>query len=82
VLSVGEVLEDEHIKARGAFSRHKHPHGGEITLLNPWIRMSETPASIRAMSPAIGEHTSEVLTGLLGLSAEQVHELRAESVVR
>ena len=82
VLHVGEVLEDEHIKARGAFSKHKHPHGGEITLLNPWIRMSETPASIRAMSPAIGEHTTEVLTGLLGLSAEQVEALRTDAVVR
>jgi crotonobetainyl-CoA:carnitine CoA-transferase CaiB-like acyl-CoA transferase len=81
VLSVGEVLEDEHIQARAAFSQHLHPHGGEITLLNPWIRMSETPASLRSMSPAIGEHTTEVLTGILGLSPAEVEDLRASAVV-
>lgn len=82
VLSVGEVLEDEHLQARGAFARHQHPHGGETTLLNPWIRMSDTPASIRGMSPAAGGHTDEVLTGLLGLSAAEVDDLRSAAVVR
>ncbi|HVA25565.1 MAG TPA: CoA transferase [Chloroflexota bacterium] len=82
VLAVGEVMQDRHVKARNAFSEYEHPVAGPLTLLNPWIRMSETPSSIRAMAPGLGEHTDEVLTGLLHLSASEVDDLRAGSVVR
>jgi crotonobetainyl-CoA:carnitine CoA-transferase CaiB-like acyl-CoA transferase len=82
VLAVDEVMEDEHVKARQAFAEHDHPVAGQIRLLNPWIRMSETPASIRAMSPRLGEHTDEVLGSVLDLSAEELADLRANAVVR
>jgi formyl-CoA transferase len=50
--------------------------------LAPWIRPSETPASIRDDAPAIGQHTDEVLGGYLGLSSEELTELRAQGVVK
>ena len=82
VLSVGEVMEDRHVKARGAFSEHEHPVAGQIRLLNPWIRMSGTPSSIRSMAPRLGEHTQQVLGEVLGLSSAEVEELRTAAVVR
>jgi crotonobetainyl-CoA:carnitine CoA-transferase CaiB-like acyl-CoA transferase len=44
--------------------------------------MSKTPASIRADSPAIGQHTDEVLTGILGLNAAELADLRTQGVVK
>jgi crotonobetainyl-CoA:carnitine CoA-transferase CaiB-like acyl-CoA transferase len=44
--------------------------------------MSKTPASIRTDSPTIGQHTDEVLGGLLGLTAGDLTELRAQGVVK
>jgi crotonobetainyl-CoA:carnitine CoA-transferase CaiB-like acyl-CoA transferase len=82
VLSMGEVLEDPHIKERRAFVERNHPTAGPVTLLAPWIHMSETPPSIRTDSPALGEHTEEVLTGLLGLSASDVAELRGQGIIK
>jgi crotonobetainyl-CoA:carnitine CoA-transferase CaiB-like acyl-CoA transferase len=82
VLDVQEVMDDPHIRARGAFAQYDHPTGGRITLLNPWIRMSETPASIRAMSPKLGEHTDEVLAQVAGLSAAEIADLRNAEVIR
>jgi crotonobetainyl-CoA:carnitine CoA-transferase CaiB-like acyl-CoA transferase len=82
VLSLGEVMEDPHIKARRAFIERDHPTAGPTKLLAPWIRLSETPASIRADAPTIGQHTDEVLGGLLGLSSEDVTGLRAQGVVK
>jgi succinate--hydroxymethylglutarate CoA-transferase len=75
-------MVDPHVKARQAFSTYEHPVAGPLNLLNPWIRMSETPSSIRAMAPKLGEHTDSVLTDVLGLSAGEVEDLRASSVVR
>jgi crotonobetainyl-CoA:carnitine CoA-transferase CaiB-like acyl-CoA transferase len=64
VLSVGEVLEDPHIREREVFMTREHPTAGSLTLLAPWIRMSETPTSIRRVSPMLGQDTEEVLHAL------------------
>jgi crotonobetainyl-CoA:carnitine CoA-transferase CaiB-like acyl-CoA transferase len=82
VLALGEVLEDPHIKERQAFIQRDHPTAGPVTLLAPWIHMSGTPASIHDDSPAIGQHTDEVLGGLLGLTPNDLSELRAKGVVQ
>ena len=82
VLSIGEVIEDPHIKERGAFIERNHPTAGPTTLLAPWIHMSKTPSSIREDSPALGQHTDEILARLLGLSAAQMNDLRAKGVVK
>jgi len=81
-LSMGEVIEDQHIKERNAFIDRNHPTAGPTKLLAPWIHMSKTPASIRDDSPAIGQHTDNVLGGVLGLSAAELSALRAEGVVK
>jgi crotonobetainyl-CoA:carnitine CoA-transferase CaiB-like acyl-CoA transferase len=82
VLSIGEVLEDPHIKARQAFIVREHPTAGPTTLLSPWIRMSMTPSSIRQDAPAIGQHTGEVLRGLLGLTTTELDDLCARGIVK
>ena len=82
VLSTREVLEDPHIKSRQAFIQRDHPTAGPTTLLAPWIHLSKTPASIRDDAPAIGQHTDEVLGGVLGLSRGELGELRAQGVIK
>jgi crotonobetainyl-CoA:carnitine CoA-transferase CaiB-like acyl-CoA transferase len=82
VLSMGEVIEDPHIKERKAFIERNHRTAGPVTLLAPWIHMSKTPPSIRDDSPALGQHTDEVLGGILGLGNTELTALRAESVIK
>ena len=82
VLSMGEVIEDPHIKERKAFIERNHPTAGPVTLLAPWIHMSKTPPSIRADSPALGQHSDEVLSGILGLSPTELSALRADNVIK
>jgi crotonobetainyl-CoA:carnitine CoA-transferase CaiB-like acyl-CoA transferase len=81
VLSIGEVMEDQHIKERGAFIERDHPTAGRTTLLAPWIHLSKTPTSIHHDAPAIGQHTDEVLGGL-GLTTADLADLRAQGVVK
>ena len=82
VLSMGEVIEDPHIKERQAFVERNHPTAGPVKLLAPWIHMSKTPPSIRSDSPAIGQHTDEVLGQILGLGSSQISDLRAQGVIK
>jgi crotonobetainyl-CoA:carnitine CoA-transferase CaiB-like acyl-CoA transferase len=82
VLSMGEAMDDPHIKERQAFIERNHPTAGPTKLLAPWIHMSKTPPSIRADAPALGQHTDEVLGTVLGLSHAQLSELREQEIVK
>jgi len=81
VLSIGEVMEDRHIKERRAFIEREHPTAGPTTLLAPWIHLSKTPTGIHHDAPTIGQHTDEVLSEL-GFTKAELSDLRAEGVVR
>jgi crotonobetainyl-CoA:carnitine CoA-transferase CaiB-like acyl-CoA transferase len=82
VLSIGEVMEDPHINERRAFIERDHPTAGLTKLLAPWIHLSKTPAAIKTDAPLIGQHTDEVLGGTLGLSREELADLRALGAIK
>jgi succinate--hydroxymethylglutarate CoA-transferase len=44
-------------------------------------KLSRTPAAVRQPPPLLGQHTAEVLTELLGYSAEQVTALREQGAI-
>ena len=43
--------------------------------------MSETPCEVKAAAPTLGQHTDEVMTGLLGYSAAEVDALRVKGAL-
>jgi crotonobetainyl-CoA:carnitine CoA-transferase CaiB-like acyl-CoA transferase len=79
--SVGEALESPHLRARGTIVTVTHPAAGPLRMVGPPVRLHGTPAEAAVPPPLLGEHTEEVLTKLLGYSAEGVQELRAAGVV-
>ncbi|WP_421934047.1 CaiB/BaiF CoA transferase family protein [Phenylobacterium sp.] len=81
VFRAPDMLENEQFKARGAIVETDHPVFGKIKMQNAFPKMSETPGKVRWPGPTLGQHTDEVLTGLAGLSAQQVAELRAKGIV-
>jgi crotonobetainyl-CoA:carnitine CoA-transferase CaiB-like acyl-CoA transferase len=68
-------------EARGLRLRVTDPQGREVDLVgSPFhIAGAEPPAPLAP--PALGQHTNEVLQGLLGLSAERVRELQQRGIV-
>jgi len=44
------------------------------------VKLSETPGSVRSLSPRRGQHTDDVLSDL-GYSPEQIEGLRAQGAV-
>ena len=74
ILSPGEVLEDEQLKARDFFARVEHPAMGEVTYPGAPAKLSETPWRA-GRAPLLGEHNEEVYGGL-GYTREEVVRLR------
>jgi crotonobetainyl-CoA:carnitine CoA-transferase CaiB-like acyl-CoA transferase len=58
-----------------------HAKMGDVRVDGLPVHFARTDWEIRRGGPCLGEHTEEVLTGLLGLSREEVAKLRAEGVV-
>jgi formyl-CoA transferase len=76
-----EVFEDEHVVARGVKVAMTHPLGVPMsTVANP-MRFSETPITYETAPPMLGQHTDEVLRGVLGMSGEAIDLLRAQKIV-
>ena len=74
--------EDPHLKERDYFVYREHPEVGKKQHIGmPW-RMSRTGTSVRAAAPTIGQHTDEILTRLLGYSADEVAKLREQDALK
>jgi len=67
--------------AMGALVEFDHPVGGHMRQPRPPGQFSETPAEPFRTSPALGEHTDEVLRES-GFDAAKIMELREAGVVR
>ena len=57
-----QIVNDPHIAvAREMIQKIVHPIVGEVDVVGNPIKMSDTPPSIYASSPMLGEHTDEIL---------------------
>jgi crotonobetainyl-CoA:carnitine CoA-transferase CaiB-like acyl-CoA transferase len=80
VLRVDELLDDEQLNARGGVVTIDHPvAGARRQMALPWRMDSLGVQYWRA--PLLGEHTHEVLTGLLGVSETDYARLEAGGVL-
>ena len=80
VYSLDEVLEDPHVQARQMVVELEHPSLGKVQQVGIAAKLSETPGSVRSLSPRRGQHTDEVLRDL-GYPPQQIEELRAQGAV-
>jgi crotonobetainyl-CoA:carnitine CoA-transferase CaiB-like acyl-CoA transferase len=79
ILTPEQLTEDEHAMAIGLFVEAEHPVVGRTRIPRHPILFSATPAALGGDSPALGQHTDEVLQEL-GLG-DQLADLRARNIV-
>lgn len=81
VQTVPEMARDPHLKAREMMVEVPTEDGkGKIMAPGLTIKFSKTMGTVRKV-PAAGEHTREILGGILNFSDEKLEELRAEGVI-
>ena len=81
IMSMADVFADPHYRAREMIV--DVPAEGLGALPQPAVvpRLSRTPGRITHAGPALGHDTDDVLSGMLGLTPEEIVSLRAEGVV-
>ncbi|MYE11072.1 MAG: CoA transferase [Gammaproteobacteria bacterium] len=61
IYSVDEVFDDPQVKHLGMAVPVRHPELGDIELVAQPVRMSDSEFAVRRPTPALGEHTREIL---------------------
>ena len=80
ILSIDQVFADEQVQHLGLATQIEHPEIGSIEVLGSPVTLSRTPGGVRTPTPEKGEHSAEILSDL-GLSAEEIRQLRKDEVV-
>ncbi len=78
---VADLAADEHVLARGDLQHVDDPVIGRVLQQAAYPRLSGTTPEVPTGAPLLGEHTDEVLGGLLGLGVAELADLRAAGVV-
>jgi succinyl-CoA:(S)-malate CoA-transferase subunit B len=80
--NIADIFGDRQFHARRNMVAIEEDDSGEVIMVpNVLPRLSRTPGRIEHLGPQLGEHTEEVLGGLLGLSAEEIAQLRERRVI-
>ena len=78
---IAQVFREPQVRARGVKIELDHAAAGKLPLVASPMRFSGTPLEYRLPPPLLGEHTDEVLRGLLGKSEAEIARLRAEEII-
>jgi succinate---hydroxymethylglutarate CoA-transferase len=79
--TVAQALQDPHTQARAMVETVAHPTAGPVKILGIPLKFSDTPASIRAAPPTLGQHSDEILQNMLGYDAVRIARLRANRTI-
>jgi len=80
IYNVEDMLNDEHFQARGLFETVEID-GEPLKLPALMPRLSRTPGATRWPGGDLGGENQEILGDLLGLSEQQIEQLRAAAVI-
>jgi len=75
-----EVLEDPHLKAREMILNLDDPVRGEYQVIGCPIKIHSNEVNVKA-PPLLGQHSGEVLSGLLGYDEEQINKMKQSGVI-
>ncbi|MDR9797406.1 CaiB/BaiF CoA transferase family protein [Aeribacillus pallidus] len=81
ILSIKDIFENEHYQARKNIVEVEHPRLGKVKVPGVVPNFSKTPGTIRYRAPELGEHNEEILGGKLGLSKQELAELKEKGVI-
>ena len=80
--SIADIFGDRQFHSRRNLVAIDEPDIGETVIVPSVLpRLSATPGRIKHLGPRLGQHTDEVLSGLLGLEEHDIDALRKKRVI-
>jgi len=79
--TIDRVMADPQIEAREMLVDIEHPVAGLLKLAGIPIKMSLTPGAVERPAPTLGQDTDQILKEFLGLTQDQIDDLRHRKVL-
>ena len=80
ILSMKELAADESLRKTGTVVEVEHPTRGTYLSVGNPIKLSDSITEVKR-SPLLGEHTDEILSKVLKLSAKDIAEIKASGAL-
>ncbi|MCS5688737.1 MAG: CoA transferase [Acidimicrobiales bacterium] len=80
VLTPIEVINNEHLKQREMIVTVKDDYRGDYRMIGSPVKMEKSPVTV-TQAPRYSEHTDEILKSMLGVSEDELVELRSDGVI-
>jgi crotonobetainyl-CoA:carnitine CoA-transferase CaiB-like acyl-CoA transferase len=81
VNSVGDILTDEFVEARGTVHHFDRADGAKVPSVAYPGKLSATPMTFRRSPPRVGEHSRSALSEWLGLTTDELDALASDGVI-
>jgi CoA:oxalate CoA-transferase len=81
VNTIDKAVADPAILEHNMIVSVQHPEMGEVKMAGNPIKFSGTPAETFRPSPTQGQHTEEILSGLLAYPPEKIEELKKDNII-
>jgi crotonobetainyl-CoA:carnitine CoA-transferase CaiB-like acyl-CoA transferase len=81
VSTMGDLINSEHLKARGFFAEITQPVAGTHKYPGAPVKYSRTPWAIRRPAPTLGRHNDEVFGKELGMRSARLAKLKQAGVI-
>lgn len=81
IYSVADMVNDPHYQARGTITTVHDPKIGPIRMTGVVPKFSNAPEKSITPAPELGDSNEEVYAGLLGLSRDELDQLRTDKVI-
>ncbi len=79
--TIQQVFEEPQVQARGMKIELTHAVAGKVALVASPMKFSGTPIKHEVPPPALGQHTEEILGGVLKKNATEIAQLKASGIV-
>ena len=78
---LSQVFEEPQVKARGTRIELDHPVAGKLPMVASPMKFSDTKIEYKSAPPVLGQHTDEVLRGVLKMDDAAIAALKAAGTV-
>ena len=78
---IGQAFAEDQARFRDLATEIEDDRGVAVPIVRSPLRLSETPPVLHTAPPRVGQHTSEILTDVLGLGDEAIRDLDVRGVI-
>jgi formyl-CoA transferase len=81
IQTIDQVFHAPQVLHRDMLVEVAHPTAGTVRMAGLPVKLSATPASVRLPPPLLGEHSEQVLSSWLDMSADAIERLKKKGVI-